>query len=601
MKRLGLAAFVFVLLAAVGLLPVLAGSYPRGNVGQPIQYPANMPQIENTQLVLQDEPLLTMPAPDKVVLSFETAMPCPAVRAYFGVMEPDQKWPLPRYRIAVKEDLAGRSTEHRIVLDLGALSRRKIDLAQLKKNNGGHIVYRLEIYNPQSARSVFFDRAFAYHDGRRVPTIIEGPFIDLVTPTSAVVSWDTDLPMFGKVLVGERTFSGGPEAKTHFEVNLRDLTPGSAHRYRVHATGGRHSFTTREFTLHTPPEKTEHFTFSIMGDSREGVGGGERQFGGTNYRALVRFFTAAAEGGAQFIIHSGDMINGYTTSVRDFEMQLRAFKQATGVVGHSVPVYEVMGNHEATLDVFDDNGKRLSFDKPGPGSAETLFARHFVNPPNGPAPETAGAPPYAENVYYFDYGNARFVIMNNNYWYVTEAEKYGGNLEGYVLDRQTRWLKQVFADTAADEAIDHLFLVAQEAMFPNGGHAHDGMWYNGGDPAQNHGVDRRYVVDRRDEIWAAFVATGKAVAGNFGDEHSYHRTLIDKSLSPRFEHSVWQIVSGGVGAPFYTRRHDLPWSQYVKVYTTQMNYTMVTVDGPRVTLKAYGFTGELLDEVVLKE
>ena len=62
----------------------------------------------------------------------------------------------------------------------------------------------------------------------------------------------------------------------------------------------------------------------------------------------------------------------------------------------------------------------------------------------------------------------------------------------------------------------------------------DAMWYNGSDPAKNHGVDRTYVVQRRDELWQAFVSTGKAVAAFVAHEYSYARALLAPTYDPRF-------------------------------------------------------------------
>jgi len=191
--------------------------------------------------------------------------------------------------------------------------------------------------------------------------------------------------------------------------------------------------------------------------------------------------------------------------------------------------------------------------------------------------------------------------MNNNYWWSKYPERYGGNLEGYVLDDQTEWLKRIFARAASDPNVEHLFLFAQEPMFPNGGHVQDGMWYNGGDPAKNNGIDRRYVVKRRDEIWQAFAATGKGVSGNFGDEHNYNRTLITSDINPDYSHPVWQIISGGAGAPFYAQNKNVPWAPFVEAFSTQMNYYLIRVDGRRILLEAYSITGELIDEAVLVE
>lgn len=87
-----------------------------------------------------------------------------------------------------------------------------------------------------------------------------------------------------------------------------------------------------------------------MSDCREGVGGGERGFAGVNYHKLSHFMIDAYNNGADVILFGGDLINGYTTSMDDYRMQLKAWKDATEQIGCYIPIYEGMGNHEALMD-----------------------------------------------------------------------------------------------------------------------------------------------------------------------------------------------------------------------------------------------------------
>jgi hypothetical protein len=376
--------------------------------------------------------------------------------------------------------------------------------------------------------------------------------------------------------------------------------------------------TTRQYLFRTPAQDTAQFTFAVMGDSRASAGGGDYSYNGVNARVMGTLATRAFNQEAEFIVHTGDMINGGTTDVTDFEMQLRSFKDVVENVGHYIPIYEIMGNHETLVDYYSSGGSYLLLDKEGEKSAEVIFANEFVNPTNGPEPDNVAAntppgkslPPYQESVYYFDYGNSRFVVMNNNYWWSTQPEKYGGNLEGYVLDDQMAWLTEVFSQTKADDSIKHVFLFAQEPLFPVAGHSRDAMWYSGGAPEHNDGFSRTYVIERRDEIWRAFVGTGKAVAGNFGDEHNYSRTYIAQDKDGNdFEYPVWQIISGGSGAPFSMLETPaylaafglppLPWSDNVMKFSTQMHYTLFKIDGSKVMLEVYNIDGHLIDSLEL--
>lgn len=572
----------------------------RGRVGLPPEIPAGYSPREVQALVLTGHPTISLESGYQAVIRFQTAMPTPAARIYYGTFLPDQILLEPRYRRTEKEILDTLSASHAIRFDLAPLMGSSIDVNRMAENDGGVVAYRLEIHDPQEARSHFYDSRFEFKGQKLVPTIIEGPFVDQVTPTSAVISWESDLPARGTVWVGTKAYTTGENPATRHEIKLPDLQSGMRQTYRIELTDGRVSSAGREFYFNTPAPGLTRFRFATLGDSREGVGGGEMAYGGTNLKVLERLTADAFNRSAEFIIHTGDMINGYTTSPLDFAMQLKAFKHAVEPVGRYIPIYEMMGNHEALVDRYvDSQGRAFSVDKAGNDSAEALFGRAFVNPENGPEPEIEGAPSYKENVYTFDYGSCRFVVMNNNYWWCSTAERVGANLEGYVLEKQWAWLQQVFKQAAEDPAIQHLFLLAQEPMFPNDGHVGDAMWYHGGDPEKNGGIDRRYVVERRDEIWEAFVATGKARAGIFGDEHNYSRTLIDASVNSRYARPAWQIISGGAGAPYHARNPEVPWADGVRASSVQIHYVLFEVNGPAVHMEVISSTGEVIDRADL--
>ncbi|MDP8240910.1 MAG: metallophosphoesterase family protein [Candidatus Hatepunaea meridiana] len=591
------------LLVIVIIHPACSAPVDKGRVGQPPIYPTEYPVKEVRGLLLVEEPVVEMTGKYKAKISFKTAIPCPAARIYYGIFEPDQHLPLPRYRRSAKEKLKEPACEHDVTIKLKKLLGNALDVAGLKEKGGGVIVYRIEVYNPKSAMICFYDRRFEFRNGKLVPTVTIGPFVDQITETGAIISWDTDKPVKGKVRVNNRVYlSQNPKPAMHFEIAITGLEPGKTYPYRVEISNGIDSTSTPDFSFRTPEHKAISFSFAAMGDSREGIGGGENSYSGVNYKVVNRLAINAYNRGVDFIVHTGDFANGMTTYPDEFTMQLEAYKYAVEPVGHYIPIYEGIGNHEVLMDVYDNGSKSgIRFDKKGKTNSESVFAEMFVNPLNGPNAKIKSAPSYKENVYRFDYGNSRFIMMNNNYWWSKYPEKYGGNLEGYVLDDQMEWLIREFAEAKSDPSVKHLFLFAHEPMFPNGGHAGDAMWYNGGDPEKNNGFDRTYVVERRDEIWQAFATTGKAVCGNFCDEHNYNRTLINSDVNNKFKSPVWQIISGGAGAPFYTQDKSVPWASSVKAFSTQMHYYIITVDGSKVSLEVYGITGELIDEAVLKE
>jgi hypothetical protein len=578
--------------------------------------------IKKNLMILTANPTVTMIGDWKAQIDFTTIIPTKAV-IYFGQYdEVDAVLPLPRF-ILFAENME-ETTEHSIKLDLSKLKVEKRDINKMADVDGGVIVYRIEVYSPGGRKAEnpgarVYDQRFEFYGDKLVPTVVEGPFVDQITDTSAIISWDTDQPVNGTVKVkGKGNIDATTKNTTHFEVALTGLKPGTTYDYSVQLTGGSKTTNTREYYFKTPLTNATKFTFAVMGDSREGLGGGEYQYNGVNGYVQETLATAAFNKNAEFILHTGDMINGYGDDPIGYEMQLEAFKDSVEDVGHYIPIYEMIGNHEVVVNAYDSEDKTnlaygfLMVDQEGENSGEYIFTQEFVNPDNGPDPDNAAAnvpegkslPPYKESVYHFDYGNSRFVVMNNNYWYNSYPEKFGGGLEGFVMDDQTEWLIDIFNQTKADDSIEHVFLFAQEPMFPNGGQSKNSMWYQGGAAEDNGGWDRTHVIERRDEIWKAFVGTGKAVAANFGDEHNYSRTLITNGWpegeKEDYEYPVWQMISGGAGAPYAADyKKELPWSDNVVKTSVQYSYTLFQIDGSRVKYEVYNIKGHLIDSAEL--
>ena len=604
-------------------VPEVKSNIPAGQkTGTWPTYP-NKPLVTKmkTAIILKGEPKVTMIDDWKARITFVTAVPTRAATVYYGVYDQDAtaKFAWPRLREFVKEKRSG-ATKHSVVLDLNKTKKKKVDIANFSGNGGGVVAYRIELYNPklrimETPAAVHYDRRFEFYNGKIFPTVTEGPFVDLITETSAVISWDTDKPSTGTVkLKGLSDQSTSSSKANHFEVKLTNLTPGTTYTYCVQVTDGQNTSKTREYSFNTPAKNLKEFNFCALGDSRAGAGGAEYSYNGVNATVLRALATDAFKRDAAFIIHTGDMVNGYSSDPLDFRMQLESYKDVMEQIKHYIPTYEMIGNHEVVVRTYQNikgapYGGFLMFEKEGKDSGAEIFRQEFVNPENGPVPDNVAAkvpsgkslPPYKESVYYFDYGNCRFVMMNNNYWYSGLPEKFGGNLEGYILDDQMKWILEIFAKTQVDKSIDHLFIYAQEPLFPAGWQHTSGMWYQGGDPEKNGGNDRTHVSERRDQIWSAFIATGKVAVAQFGDEHNYSRALITKDRNGQpFKQPVWHIVSGGAGAPFANVQTGLPWDEDVKMTTQQYNYTLYKVRGKKIFLEAYNIDGMLIDSIQVK-
>ena len=122
----------------------------------------------------------------------------------------------------------------------------------------------------------------------------------------------------------------------------------------------------------------------------------------------------------------------------------------------------------------------------------------------------------------------------------------------------------------------HLFVFTHEPGFPNGGHTSDGMYWKGKVPA---------VLERRNLFFRLLSKHGVGVIFH-GDEHNYSRTRVDDDMVPGMTAPMWQIISGGAGAPYYAQEMDVPWSHKVARFDPRQHYVRVRVnrEGTTVTV-----------------
>ena len=581
----------------------------------------------------------------RAIVEFKTRVPTPPALVRYGPVVFDGGVRRAAYRKVGLEDVGGDSlvTSHRVLVDVSRLESPAYDLG-LVTGGGGVVAYRVETYDPEWRESVVLDRVFRYRRSgprrtgtyERAVTMVLGPFVDLVCESSFVVSWETDEPSSGAVVVDGRVFESADVSRTH-EVLVDGLAPGTVYEYRIRY--GPDEAETQPFAVRTA-SAVGRFRFAFASDSRGGAAGGESWVEGVNSEVLHSVLAGALTRGADFLLFGGDLVDGYTSSEALYLREIDSWKRVVSSVAFSLPIYEGVGNHEQIGDYFEAPepeypGKRLILfrDRSGSSSAEAIFSQEFVNPTGScygglPGPESrrvrggrAVGPGYGETVYSFNYGNAHFVSVNTNYWftgimYGAGTVRYpsdkegtalalrllGGNREGYILPDQLEWLRQDLSAAAADTSIDHVFIFGHEPAFPNGGHLYDAMFWGeagrGGDGGLNdRGMPLGDVVDMRNRFWRTVSGCEKVVAVLFGDEHNYSRTLIDSRVDTSFAHPVWQIVSGGAGAPFYAQDTSAPWIGNVAAFSTSNHFCLFEVDGDRVGLSVYATSGVEIDSV----
>lgn len=495
-----------------------------------------------------------------VTVSWQTEHPTAAPSVYYGPVHHQEgaKIVYPDYIMRVSKDTV--STSHSIILK------------EVKPNLLYH--YRVSCIDTKKYFQLMSkDYTFRYvidSNGNAIQTltIVHGPSIAYVTQNSAVIRFETSKPSIGWIEYGE-TYPYPQDSSNSLikvdstykyihEVELINLGPEKSYHYKVTAKGIQDidKIESDDFIFSTAPQGSS-FKFAVMGDSRaSGVSPCQDfRLNGVNTVVLKQLMIESFRLGANFIVFVGDLISGCSQDTSDILLQYDTWKTTVDPISAYIPIYVVFGNHEATT--------KTKFK-----SAEAIWAQVFTMPDNGPT-NHKGMPPYKENVYSFDYGNSRFIILNCDY----------GSVEGKIDKKQMSWLKRELTKPS-----EHTFVFLHEPAYPAGGHIGSSM-------------DR--FPKERDKFWKLLDKNNVDIVFA-AHEHNYSRTLIDKSVNPNWQNAIWQIISGAAGAPTYAQDMSVPYIQNVKAFSREYSFVLVTVDGDKVKVNVYNQVGDIIDSFVVK-
>lgn len=277
---------------------------------------------------------------------------------------------------------------------------------------------------------------------------------------------------------------------------------------------------------------SESFRFAVMGDSR----GASSAVSEAKLRTLLQ---SVKELSIQpsFIMFSGDMISGESNIARE----LKSWKR---IVDDYYPIekyYPTLGNHEDDEAAFSNSFRYL------------------------PIEQLKG---YKRTAYYFDYGNARFIVLNSN-----RKDDY----HRYIIDsKQRAWLAALLKNNGKT----HNFVMFHVPAYPIGPHYGESLDEN---PAER---DALWAILDKYNVTAVFVS----------HEHNYNRRIIDNSFSDNgytFNNQINQITLGGAGAPLSA--HVLDSRNVVAGPYRVYHYMIVDVVDEVAAFKVYDINNELID------
>jgi chitodextrinase len=488
--------------------------------------------------------------------------------------------------------------------------RYPYDFVGWEENKGFTLGYRLT----DEKGMIIFDGEVAVEGSgpfKVIPTIYEGPFVNNISATEAVIWFETSEPVISTLAINNKILKDAAPV-THHEFNVSGVTPGTKYDYTVKVAS-----LSQTYHITTAPKagSRKPFVFAYTSDSRHATGSGERMIYGANAYIMKKMAALSYQQGAAFVQFTGDMINGYLSNKEEQLVQYTNWKKSIEPFWHYMPFYIGQGNHEALGYIFkDEAGAQKAFIDKFPydtQSAESAFRDAFVNPENGPLsednnqydpnPNEADFPSYKENVFHYTYDNVAMIVLNSDYWYaptLSRNSSTSGGLHGYLMDNQMDWLRKTIKGFEQDPNIDHIFVTQHTPVFPNGGHSGDDMWYSGNNEKRSYIAGKplqKGIIERRDEYLDILInQSKKVVAVLTGDEHNYNRLQLTSEVPiypENYPHkklnvsrSIYQINNGASGAPYYGQE-KLPWSAYTKAFSVENAVCLFYINGKNISMK----------------
>ena len=361
------------------------------------------------------------------------------------------------------------------------------------------------------------------HETTADETFPRGPYLQSVTESSAVVVWRApDATEEGCVTwqaddddATAGAACGTQDASGQVEVLLEGLPPGAAVTYA--ATHGE--ATAGPFTFHTAPAAPTPTRLLVYADAHASDG------------TLRTIATAALEAGVDGAVGVGDHVS------QPEEDQWQRYFEGLRALGHRVPIWPVIGNHE---------------------NKHPSYFNAFVVPGAAPPPRQA------ESWYSVRWGNVWMGSLELDDIAVAAIGASAG-----IETPESAWLKAVLASDEAQTARWRLLFIHQPPYAEGWGTC---------DHYQGEGTLRAYLVPLAAEHRVAAIFSGHVHGWERGEDLG-----------------VALVTTGGAGGgldiecPAFEGLPD-PW------YTTyEHHFTLVDAECDRLIVEARGLDGTTLD------
>ncbi len=242
-----------------------------------------------------------------------------------------------------------------------------------------------------------------------------------------------------------RTPAVTAEAGVPKNIIISGLAPATGYMYHLcYRTAGDTAIQySPEYSFHTQRRTGSSFVFDVQADSHL-----DERTSGDLYRVTLNNELSDKP---DFLIDLGDTFMTDKLPVKNKETYLNQYLQQRsyiGTIGHSVPSFLILGNHDGeagyaldgtggNIAVLSSQFRKLYFPSPEPDGFYTGNTGNeaFTGP--------------RQNYYAWEWGDALFVVLDP-YWYT--MTKPGGKTDGWgwtLGDTQYQWLKQTLANSKA--------------------------------------------------------------------------------------------------------------------------------------------------------
>jgi hypothetical protein len=354
----------------------------------------------------------------------------------------------------------------------------------------------------------------------------DGPLVQSVGPDAASLVWYTTRASDDQLLVtigGKETLWPAANEGTRHRVRLSGLSAGERYSYQI-VVNGRPG---RKGELATARPSGAAFEFLVFGDSGRGK---PEQY---------RLAQDMAKVGADFIVHTGDVVYG---AGERRKYGPRFFAPYADLIDH-LCFWPSLGNHDAGKPSFGGD-----------------YMGVFELPENGPA----GLP--AERNYWFDYADARFVIVDSTLDEATLARTIAPWLEAVLSDPAVRWR----------------FVVMHHPPYTCGSYQPDQRL-----------IDALLPVFDRVRVDMVFT----------GHDHTYQRTRPMRGGQMATDgNGVVYVVSGAGGASLYDLQpvEQRP-AYFAAADSSQYSFTHARIEGDVLTLRQIALGGAVIDTFNLRK